>query len=147
MALNAGRVGHHYPVYRYEVCREKVREYAQATGVRDPVYRADAAEVAPAEVVAPPTFAACFTLTPAGVALMGDPDLGAHPALVHSRQEYQFHRQVRVGDVLECRPWITDIAARGRLELLTLQVDCRDADTREPVVTSRGTLIFFAQDS
>lgn len=140
-------MGHRYPAYRYEVCREKVREYALATGARDPVYSADAAEVAPADVVAPPTFAACFTLTPAGVALMADRDLGAHSALVHSRQEYEFHRQVRVGDVLECRPWITDIVARGRLELLTLQVDCRDADSNEPVVTSRGTLIFFAQES
>ncbi len=117
--------------------REKIREYAQATGVTDQIYRRDIGDV-----VAPPTFAACFTVGRSG-GIFDDPELGAHWNLVHGSQEYDFHRPVRVGDVLECTPRIADIRLRGRIDLLTLQIDCVHADGREPVVTSRGTLIFF----
>jgi acyl dehydratase len=123
------------------VSREKVREYAQATGHSDPSYAAQEGEV-----VAPPTFAACFTVVRGGGSMFADPELGAHPALVHGSQEYELHRPVRVGDVLECTPWIADIADRGRMELLTLQIDCVDAETGEQVVTSRGTIVFFKQE-
>lgn len=123
--------------------REKVREYALVTGTTDPAYLADPADVPSGEIVAPPTFAACFTVTRGGGAMFTDPDLGAHWTLVHGSQEYEFHRPIRVGDVLECTPWIADISARGRNEFLTLQIDCVDAGSKEPVVTSRGTIIFL----
>lgn len=138
IALNTDRIGHRYPSYRYEVSREKIREYAQATGVTDPAYADDAADI-----VAPPTFAACFTVIRGGDAMFADPDLGAHTTLVHGSQEYEWHRALRPGDVLECTPWIADITVRGRHELLTLQVDCVDAASGEPAVTSRGMLVFL----
>lgn len=138
MALNTDRVGHRYPSYRYEVCREKIREYAEATGVDDPAYRDDTADVA-----APPTFAACFTVVRGGQAMFADPELGAHRTLVHGAQEYEWHRPLRPGDVLECTPWIAEITARGRNEFLTLQIDCVDVATGSPAVTSRGTIVFL----
>ncbi|MGH3665308.1 MAG: FAS1-like dehydratase domain-containing protein [Egibacteraceae bacterium] len=134
-------MGHVYPSYRYEVSREKVREYALATGVTDPACSAETGDV-----VAPPTFAACFTVTRGGGGMFADPELGAHPNLVHGSQSYAFHRPVRVGDVLECRPRIADIQVRGRMDLLTLEIECVNADGGEPVVTSRGTIIFFNSD-
>lgn len=135
MPLNPERVGHRYPSYRYEVSREKVREYAEVTG----------AGMVPeeGEVVAPPTFAACFTVT-RGAGWAGDTELGAHPALVHGAQEYEFFRPLRVGDTLVCTPWIADIVSRERTEFLTAQVDCVDAETGEDVVTGRCTIIFFS---
>jgi hypothetical protein len=136
--LNTDRIGHRYPPYRYEVSREKVREYAMATGVADPQYQADAGDL-----VAPPTFAACFTVGRGSAPIVADPELGAHWTLVHGAQEYDFHRPVRVGDVLECTPSIADISYRGTNEFLTIQIDCVDAKTGEPVVTSRGTIIFL----
>lgn len=138
IALNRDRIGHRYPSYRYEVSREKIREYALATGVRDEVYQRDSGDL-----VAPPTFAACFALARSFARMLEDPGLGAHWALVHGGQEYAFHRPVRLGDVLECAPWITDITTRGGNEFLTLQVDCIDAETGEPVVTSRSALVFL----
>lgn len=143
MALNPARVGHRYPSYHYEVSREKVREYALVTGVTDPRATADAAQVPASDVVAPATFAACFTVTRGGAAMFADPDLGAHWTLVHGAQEYVFHRPVRVGDVLACTPSIADIAVRGRNEFLTLLIECVDAATGEPVVDSRGTIVFL----
>jgi hypothetical protein len=123
------------------VSREKIREYALATGVTDEVYRADPSTVPAEQVVAPPTFAACFTIG-AGE-LFADPDLGAHPNLVHGSQEFDFHRPLRAGDLLACTPSIVDIVDRGRMELLTFEVDCVDARSSEPVVTARSTIIFF----
>ncbi len=114
-----------------------MREYARATGVTGP-----AAEAETGATVAPPTFAACFTVG-RNVDMFLDPELGAHFNLVHGSQEYEFHRPVRVGDVLVCTPSIADIKAKGTMEFLTQQIECVDAETNEPVVTSRGTIIFF----
>jgi acyl dehydratase len=119
------------------VSREKVREYARATGVTGPAADAEAGEV-----IAPPTFAACFTITRSG-AMFADTELGAHWNLVHGSQDYEFHRPVKVGDTLTCTPRIADIQPKGKMEFLTLEIECVDADTSEPVVTSRGTIIFF----
>lgn len=94
--------------------------------------------------LAPPTFAACFTVGRA-TDMFADPELGAHFNLVHGSQEYEFHRPIRVGDTLVCTPRIADIKAKGGMEFLTLEIACVDADSQEPVVTSRGTIIFFAQ--
>jgi len=88
-------------------------------------------------------FAACFTVIRGGGHMFADPELGGHFALVHGSQEFEFHRPVRLGDVLECTPQIADIQWKGRNEFLTLQIDCTDAKTGEAVVTSRGVIVFL----
>jgi hypothetical protein len=96
------------------------------------------------ELVAPPTFAACFCLRTS--VLADDPELGAHENLMHGSQEFTFHRAVRGGDVLECTPRIVDIVDRGRLALLTYEVECMTWPAREPVVTARSVLVFLGGD-
>lgn len=137
IALNAQRVGHRYPPYHYEVGREKIREYAAATGVDGETVDGDG------RLVAPPTFAACFTVIQGATAALSDPELGAHDNLVHGSQEFTWHRPVRAGDVLACTPSVAAISSRARSEFLTLQVDCVDATSGEPVVTSRETLVLL----
>lgn len=122
--------------------REKIREYADATGVTDAVYQADPADVALEDVVAPPTFAACFCVGRIDT-IIADPELGAHWNLVHGSQAFTYHRPVRGGDVLRCTPWIVDITSRRSMEMLTYQIDCVDAASDEPVVTSRSVIVFF----
>lgn len=139
MALNRDRVGTEYPSYTYEVSREKIREYAAAMGESDPRYYS-----AGDDCVAPPTFAACFTVIKGGQPIFTDPHLGVHPALVHGSQRYDFgDRPVRPGDVIECTPRIADISVRGRNEFLTLEVDCRFADSGDRAVLSTGTIVFL----
>ena len=137
MALNQERIGHRYPSYRYEVSREKIREYAAATGASLP----DDADVA-SDLVAPPTFAACITAR-GGSQWASDPELGFHPMLVHGSQTYEFHRPVKVGAVLECTPSIEDIRTRGRNEHLTARIDCVDAATGDDVLTGRALIVFL----
>ena len=139
MALNQSRVGAVYPSYRYEVAREKIREYATALGETDPRYLSDGDDC-----VAPPTFAAAFTLTKGLMALFSDTELGAHPALVHGSQGFRFGaRALRPGDVLECTPRIESIAVRGRNEFLTSIVECRFADSGDLAVEAEVVIVFL----
>jgi hypothetical protein len=139
MALNRELIGTAYPSYRYEVSREKIREYATALGERDPRYYSDGDDC-----VAPPTFAACFTVIKGGAAAFADPELGTHPALVHGSQRFVFAgRPLRPGDVLNCTPRVAGISARGANEFLTLEVDCRFADSDERAVLSEATLVLL----
>lgn len=138
MALNRDRIGTSYPSYRYEVSREKIHEYASALGESDPRYLSDGDDC-----VAPPTFAACFTITKGGAAAFADPDLGTHPALVHGSQRYVYGAgPLRPGEVLTCTPRIADISARGENEFLVVEVTCVDAAGAHRV-TSEATLVFL----
>ncbi len=139
MALNRDKVGEVYPSYTYEVTRAKIHEYAVALGETDPRYLSEGDDC-----VAPPTFAACFTVIRGGAALFADPDLGTHPSLVHGSQRYRFgDRPLRPGDVLVCTPRIAEISVRGANEMLTIEVDCRFEDTGEPAVLSEGVIVFL----
>lgn len=139
MALNRDRIGAVYPAYTYEVSREKIREYAMALGEHDPRYASDGDDC-----VAPPTFAAAFTVIKGGAAAFSDPELGTHPVLVHGSQRFTWGpRPLRPGDVLVCTPRIADITARGRNEFLTVEVDCRFREDDERAVLAETTIVFL----
>ena len=139
MALNQSKVGSTYPVYRYEVAREKIREYARALGETDPRYLSDGDDC-----VAPPTFAAAFTLSQGLLLLLSDSELGAHLGLVHGSQTFRYGvRPVRPGDVLDCTPRIESITVRGRNEFLTVVVECRFAGSDELAVEAETVIVFL----
>jgi hypothetical protein len=139
VALNRDKIGTEYASYRYEVSREKIREYATALGESDPRYFSEGDDC-----VAPPTFAACFTVIKGGTAAMSDPDLGAHMALVHGSQSFTYGGDpLKPGDVLVCTPRIADMHYRGRNEFLTVEVDCRHEATGKQAVLSSATIVFL----
>ncbi len=139
MALNRSKIGTTYPSYRYDVAREKIREYAISLGETDPRYLSEGEDC-----VAPPTFSACFAVARGADAPFKDPDLGAHLSLLHGAQAFVFgDRLLRPGDVLVCTPKIADIISLGRSEVLTLEVDCRFSDTGSRAVLSRTTIVFM----
>jgi acyl dehydratase len=130
-------VNHRYPAYRFEVSREQVRRYAEATG-----HQSEACACGDLGQVAPPGFATCFTVAPAAAPLLEDPELGAGEHVIHSGQEYAYHRPVYVGDVLDCTPRIVQVVGRSSMDLLVLEVECVDARRGDAVVTGRGTFLF-----
>ena len=139
MALNRDKVGTDYPAYRYEVSREKIREYASALGESDPRYFSEGDDC-----VAPPTFAACFTVIKGGQAAMSDPDLGTHFALVHGSQNFTYGDQpIRPGDVLSCTPRIDSSAPAGRTSSSPSAIDCRHEGSGELAVTASQTIVFL----
>lgn len=145
MALNTELVGKSYEPYTYEVAREKIREYASALGETDPRYFSDGDDC-----VAPPTFAACYTIIKGGAPLFADPELGAHWNLVHGSQRFDFGRPCRPGDVLTCTTTLKDITSRGRNQFVTVEVDCRfvgqegrGRDDGEQACLSTQVIVFF----
>nr|WP_274387552.1 MaoC family dehydratase N-terminal domain-containing protein [Salsipaludibacter albus] len=137
--MNTDRIGHTYPPVTYDVSRAKIREYAAALGETDPRYSSDGDDC-----VAPPTFAACFTIMQGAEAMLGDDELGAHFNLVHGSQGYEWgERALRPGDRLHLTTRIADIVVRRGNELLTLEVDCRFADTDERAVLSTSMLVLL----
>lgn len=143
MPLNADRVGHRYPPYRFEVGREHVRGYAAVTGVTDGRYHDSAPDSVADGLPAPPGFVACVAGAQAWGQVMADPELRAHPRVMHGGQDLTFHAPVRIGDVLICTPAITDLRALRGMELLTVEVACATPEGG-PVVTSRSRLIFVS---
>jgi acyl dehydratase len=84
----------------YAVGREKVREYAYATGESDQrCLDPEAARAAGfADVVAPPMFAAVYCAPAVGPAIL-DPEVGIDFArMVHGAQAFTWHAPVVAGD-------------------------------------------------
>src|ERR687889_2221914 len=131
MPLNPEFVGREYPASAtFEVGREHIRQFADAIGDPNPIYRnPDAARAAGhPDVVAPPTFLTVLGFRFGMTSPIVDPDLGLNYALVvHGEQKFELHRPVRAGDVLTSVNRVADIRDAGRNELMTMVSEVSDA--------------------
>jgi acyl dehydratase len=108
-------VGKTYPPAVYAVGREKIREYANATGESNPVHldAAAAREAGYADVVAPPMFAVVYSAPAMGPAVL-DPEVGMNFAtMVHGGQEFEWGPLVVAGDEITTVASVKDISERG----------------------------------
>jgi acyl dehydratase len=115
MGVNADAVGKSYPPTLYAVGREKVKEYALATGETNPLHLDhEAARAAGyADVVAPPMFAVVYSGAAMGPALF-DPEVGLNFALmVHGGQEFRWGPLVVAGDEIETTVSVKSIDERA----------------------------------
>jgi acyl dehydratase len=102
----------------YAVGREKVREYAYATGESDQrCLDPEAARAAGfADVVAPPMFAAVYCAPAVGPAIL-DPEVGIDFArMVHGAQAFTWHAPVVAGDEITTETAHEETAERGGLK-------------------------------
>lgn len=143
MGVNREFIGRSYPPSEpYEVAREKIREFADAIGDPNPVYRDRAAAQALGhpDIVAPPTFIVVMSMR-IGSRAVFDPDLGIdYSRVVHGEQRFAYARPVYAGDVLVGTLSIVDIRSAGRNELVTNQVEIETL-AGEPVCTVSSTLV------
>ena len=144
MPMNRDFVGREYPASAtYEVGREHVRQFADAIGDPDPLYRdVEAARAAGyPDVVAPPTFLTTLSFRFAAESPIADPELGLDYSLVvHGEQSFVLSRPVHVGDVLTAVSRVEEIRDVGRNELLSVVTDVTDAAGQQ-VATLRSALI------
>ncbi|MET0603795.1 MAG: MaoC family dehydratase N-terminal domain-containing protein [Baekduia sp.] len=113
--MNPTPVGKSYPPTLYAVGREKIKEYARATGETNPLHLDhEAARAAGyADVVAPPMFAVVYCSPAMGPALF-DPELNINFArLVHGGQEFKWGPLVVAGDEITTVVTVTSIDERG----------------------------------
>lgn len=143
MSLDPSFIGRTYPAVEiYEVGREKIREFADAIGDPNPVYRdAGAARTAGhLDVIAPPTFPIVITAK-IGEQVIFDPELGLdYTKVVHGQQRFVVVRPVRAGDRLTGVLTVDDITAAAGNDLISTRVDLVTEDG-EPVVTAYSTLV------
>ena len=148
MALDASFVGRCYPTAAtYQVGREKIREFAEAIGDDNAVYRdPDAARAAGyADLVAPPTFAMILVLR-TQEELISDPKLGLdYRRMVHGSQSFTHHRPITAGDELSATLHVDGIRAMGGNDMLTVRCEITDG-AGDPVTTARSVLVVRHSD-
>ncbi|TYK47201.1 MaoC family dehydratase N-terminal domain-containing protein [Actinomadura decatromicini] len=141
MALNRDFIGRTFPPSQpYEVSRVKIREFADAIGDQNPVYRDQEAAKAAGhpDVIAPPTFPIVVSLVDNGLA---DPELGLDYAMVvHGEQRFEYTRPLRAGDVIVCTATVTEIRSIGKNEKLVLETEIRTVEG-ELVCKSYNTIV------
>lgn len=122
--------------------REKIKEFADAIGDDNPLYRDQEVAVAAGypDVLAPPTFLTIINL--AGInAIVADPELGLdYERMVHGDQRFTHARPVHAGDRLTLTTHLDDIFARAGHDFLTARAEVLDADG-EHVCTTRAQLV------
>ena len=147
MPINRDFIGRSFPPGQpYEVSREKIREFADAIGDPNPIYRDTEAAKALGhpDVIAPPTFPIVLSLR-AGAGIIFDPSLGLdYSRVVHGEQRFTYRRPVRVGDALVATPTIIDIRDAGSNELMTIRHDIKTTEGEQVceainTIVSRGT--------
>jgi acyl dehydratase len=143
MAVNRDYLNHSFPRSDpYEVSRVKIRDFADAIGDGNPVFRDQAAAQAAGhpDVIAPPTFPMTITAA-AGNPMMDDPELGVNYAMVvHGEQRFEYTRPLVAGDVVTSQATITGIRQAGSLTLLTTRTEFRTPGD-ELVCTAYGVIV------
>ena len=117
MPASPAAVGKEFPPTRYAVGREKIREYALATGETEPLHLdVDAARAAGfADLVAPPMFCVVYC-APAIWPAVIDPDVGIDfSRMVHGGQEFRWGPLVVAGDEIETTVRVESIEERAGL--------------------------------
>ncbi|MBA2769972.1 MAG: MaoC family dehydratase N-terminal domain-containing protein [Sporichthyaceae bacterium] len=143
MAIDPSLVGRTYPSSdAYEVGIEKIREFADAIGDPNPVYRERQAARALGhpDVIAPPTFPIVMTFQ-ASRRLIEDPELGIdYTRVVHGEQRFAHSRPVLAGDALTVTVTLESVRSVGGHDMLTSRSDVATV-TGEHVVTAWSTLV------
>ncbi len=144
MPLDPSYVGHGYPRSEpYQIGREKIREFADAIGDPQPMYRdVEAAKAAGhPDVIAPPTFVMVLFNQYALEAVVRDPGLGLdYDRMVHGDMSFSYTRPVQAGDRLIVSTYIDEIMSRAGNDFLILRADIDTVDG-ERVVTARAQLV------
>ena len=143
MPLDQSYLGREFPpTAPYEVGREKIREFADAIGDDNPLYRDQEAARAHGypDVIAPPTFAIVVSMR-SSAQVVRDPGLGLdYSKVVHGEQRFSYRRPIHAGDVLRVVSSVESIRAIAGNDMLTVKGEVRTVEG-ELVVTAVSTLV------
>ena len=138
MPVDTAAIGKAYPPSVYAVGREKIVEYAHATGETDPLHLdfAAARRGGYADVVAPPMFTVVFQGRAVARALF-DPEVGIDFAhMLHGSQEFRWGPVVVAGDEVSTTVTVESISERAGLGFFVFAAQSRN---RRDEIVSRGT--------
>ncbi len=115
MPIKTDAVGKEWPAVTYQVGREKIKEYATALGLDNPVHFdvGAAREAGFRDVVAPPMFAVVYSGPALGPVLF-DPEVEMNfAAMVHGGQVFEWGEPVCSGDEISTTPKCLSIEEKG----------------------------------
>ncbi|SDQ14942.1 MaoC family dehydratase N-terminal domain-containing protein [Quadrisphaera sp. DSM 44207] len=146
MAVDPAILGRTYPPDDvYEVGREVLRAFAEATAAGRPVHPAHvdpraARELGHPDVVAPPTFAVVVAQR-SEARLVRDPAAGIDLSrVVHGEQRFTHHRPIVAGDRLVAALHVDGVRSMGGNDLVTMRSEIT-AEDGEPVCTATSMLV------
>ncbi len=132
MAIDSNLTGQSSPPQTFEVTREAVQRFMEAT--EDPALQSKE----PLQY-APLTFPTTFRIRVPGLELDG-----SKMQLLHGEQEYIYTRQLRIGEQVTCVVRVADVRERsgksGPMTFLITEITGTDSE-QQPVFTGRSTLI------
>lgn len=144
MPLDASLVGHETTPQTATITDADVRQFADAIGDTNPIFRDPAAaeRAGFANIPTPPTFITRFRVAFAEAGL--DPE---HSQVLHGEQEYLYTRPLVVGETLTVRHRVATLrqsARSGGMAIMTLEqladaLDAQGAPTQ--VATGKATII------
>src|SRR3954451_2691712 len=136
MAIDSSLIGKSSPPQTFEVTREAVQQFMEAT--EDPALHSDTLVE-----YAPPTFPTTFRVRV--------PDLELDTTkiqLLHGEQEYSYTRRLRIGEEVTCVVRVLDVRERsgrtGQMTFLTTENSGSDSQ-QQPIYTARSPTIFRAK--
>ncbi|HWT89826.1 MAG TPA: MaoC family dehydratase N-terminal domain-containing protein [Solirubrobacterales bacterium] len=142
MALKTDAVGKEWPATTYQVGREKIKEYAHALGIENPVHFDVAAATAAGfrDVVAPPMFAVVYSSPAVGPAMF-DPEVGMNfAAMVHGGQQFEWDEPACSGDEITTTAKCLSIEERDGKGFYVFETNSVNQDGAQ-VVRGTWTLI------
>ncbi len=143
--MDSSVVGKTFPPYEFHVERGKIREFADAIGDPNPIYRDPeyAAKSPAGAILAPPTMLRSFLYeTRDSVEALKVTDWSY---IVHGEQEFEYLAPVVAGDVLTAQDKIVSIVEKesrraGKLQIAVIETTFRN-QTGEVVQIARRTLV------
>ena len=143
--MDVSAAGKTFAPYEFHVERGKIREFADALGDPNPVYRGPNSAEAKAAggLLAPPTMLRCFLYeTRDSVEALKVADWSY---IVHGEQEFEYLAPVRAGDVLSAQDRIVSITEKesrraGKLQIAVIETTFHN-QRGEKVQVARRTLV------
>lgn len=143
--MDVNTAGKTFPRYAFRVERGKIKEFADALGDTNPIYRDPESPNAKAlgGVAAPPTLLRTFLCEPrTAVEALKVADWSY---IVHGEQEFEYFAPVRAGDVLSAQDRIVSVTEKesrraGKLQIAVIETTFHN-QRGEKVQVARRTLV------
>ncbi len=143
--MDPNAAGKSFPPYEFHVERGKIREFADALGDKNPIYRdpSYAASTLLGAIVAPPTLLRTFLYEPrTAVEALKVKDWSY---IVHGEQEFEYFAPIFAGDVLSAQDRIVSITEKesrraGKLQIAVIETTFHN-QRGEKVQVARRTLV------
>lgn len=132
MAIDKKFIGKEYEPVKYIVGREKIKEYANAIGDDNPLYRDEEAAKKSkyGSIIAPPMFIVVYSRD-SMFKLFEDKEIDINfSRLVHGEQEFSFHEPVKENDTITTIGKVKDIFDKKNNDFVILETKSTNQENK-----------------